>query len=659
MYIEGLLESIKKLKTENKQLGFDKTLLKTQLETFKKVDYANLSSKLSQVRKMAFARLVKEVILDKKNVNLTYELAEAENSLTSLNEDNQRLINTKNDLENKVNDLAAELNSNQINKEEFAKKLLELNDFLKRPTSLAEKLTIPTSDWNYLHTTLGNIAKISEENLFSIKQKEEQVNKLQTEREQLEKDKSGLQNDLAAHVKLLEDELAKARLTSEEKEIIELIQKLKGERDEKKFYFSSNFNIEITTFEKLKTKKLENLPHLGKMPLAFVLIYEKLINKYSEIDNKQKTIDNLQLEIQQARTKIKKLENKIKELENKDRDTLLLLQTANSQRDGIAAERNLLQAKVEELKKRAGQLELELKLIQGELTNLKKQNKTNQVNVDQAQKNLEARIKELESRQLTSNELTILQTLQELFNLTSTSGLTKTNLARVKNLLIKLRTYSLRGNPNLGNLPVTIYESLDALVHSQEITWEKEAQAEEKIRVLEKEINLQVEEIQNLKGEKNKLLEWLKTYRQNIVLHFPKGWGTFKSQKTYDFLNQHTGNYNYNGYNPYMVIIEDLPELNDFSKEIVNNLNDNSMDLTMFGDNTHFLINTFRSYSLERKTSTILYKKNENRLNLNSHISYRSIFIASNSTELGRYTVFPKSKNPLNHGEELIILGIG
>src|SRR5439155_134974 len=129
------------------QLKFDKLLIQAQLDTFKKVDYAELSQKLSKFRKIALARLVKEVILDKKNVNLTYELAKAENTIISLGEDNQRLDDTKNDLEVKVNELETELNAGKINKEEFAKKLLELNEFLKRPTSLAEKLTeIPTSE---------------------------------------------------------------------------------------------------------------------------------------------------------------------------------------------------------------------------------------------------------------------------------------------------------------------------------------------------------------------------------------------------------------------------------------------------------------------------------------------------------------------------------
>src|SRR5689334_16362019 len=132
MYIQGLLQDVKKLKIEKEQLIFDKTLLQTQLDTFKKVDYAELSQKLGQMRKMAFDRLVKEVILDKKNVNLAYELAKSQHSIANLNEDNQHLINTKSELENRVNDLENELKLGEISQEEFAKKLLELNEFLKR-----------------------------------------------------------------------------------------------------------------------------------------------------------------------------------------------------------------------------------------------------------------------------------------------------------------------------------------------------------------------------------------------------------------------------------------------------------------------------------------------------------------------------------------------
>ncbi|KLL03215.1 MAG: hypothetical protein MRERV_48c009 [Mycoplasmataceae bacterium RV_VA103A] len=513
MYIQNLLEDIKKLKFENKQLEFDKTLLQTQLETFKKVDYADLSNKLSRMRKIALARLVKEAILDKRNVNLTYELAKAENSLTSLNEDNQHLINTKSDLENKVNDLEEALNSNKINKEELAKKLLELNDFLKRPISLAEKLTIPASDWTYLHTTLENIAKISEENLFSIKQKEAQISKLQTEKEQLEKDKGSLQVDLAAHVKLLEEELAKAKLTPEEKEIIELIQKLRGEKDKSGKFLFNLFNkeknlTEKTTLAELKTKKLEGLPHLNKMPSVFVLIYDKLMKKYEEIDNKQETINKLQNEINEARKKITKLESKIRELENKDRDTLILLQTANNQKDAIAAERDLLQTKIAELKNKVGQLELDLKLIQSELAKLRTQKSEAETNTETAKKKFEARIRELKNTQLTENEKNIIRNLQELFDLTATSGLTKTNLERVKSILIKLRTYNLTNNSNLNDLPVAIYNSMNALVISQELIWDKETEATETIRALEKDINLQA-------GEKNKLLEWLEVYRDS------------------------------------------------------------------------------------------------------------------------------------------------
>src|SRR6266487_6301199 len=124
MYVKNLVEDIKKLKAENEQLKFDKLLIQAQLDTFKKVDYAELSQKLSKFRKIALDRLVKEVILDKKNVNLTYELAKAENTIISLGEDNQRLDDTKNDLEDKVNELETELNAGKINKEEFAKKLL-------------------------------------------------------------------------------------------------------------------------------------------------------------------------------------------------------------------------------------------------------------------------------------------------------------------------------------------------------------------------------------------------------------------------------------------------------------------------------------------------------------------------------------------------------
>src|SRR5947209_6353901 len=133
MYLKDLVENIKKLKIENKQLEFDKTILQTQLDTFKKVDYANLSQKLKKFKQIALIKFIKETVLNKKTINLTYELAKAENSLVNLNEDNQRLINTKNDLENKINSLGKELNQGKINKEEFAKKILELNNFLKRP----------------------------------------------------------------------------------------------------------------------------------------------------------------------------------------------------------------------------------------------------------------------------------------------------------------------------------------------------------------------------------------------------------------------------------------------------------------------------------------------------------------------------------------------
>ena len=91
MYIQNLLEDIKKLKVENKLLEGEKIAFQAQLDTFKKVDYAELSQKLSRFKKIASARLVKEVILDKKNINLTYELSKAENTIISMDEDNQRL----------------------------------------------------------------------------------------------------------------------------------------------------------------------------------------------------------------------------------------------------------------------------------------------------------------------------------------------------------------------------------------------------------------------------------------------------------------------------------------------------------------------------------------------------------------------------------------
>ena len=149
MKITNLVEDIKKLKANNQQLGSEKNSLQTQLATLTKtkdLDYDNLSQKINRLRQMAAVRLIEKAFLNKKKINLTYELAKAENTIINLGEDKQNLSRTNTDLEQQINDLETELNNTSINQEEFAKKLLVLNQYLTRPTSLAEKLTIPASD---------------------------------------------------------------------------------------------------------------------------------------------------------------------------------------------------------------------------------------------------------------------------------------------------------------------------------------------------------------------------------------------------------------------------------------------------------------------------------------------------------------------------------
>ncbi|CAH1757458.1 10406_t:CDS:2 [Entrophospora sp. SA101] len=541
MYVKNLLEDIKKLKAEKTQLYFDKLLLQAQLDTFKKVDYANLAGKLKKFKQIAVNKIIKEAVLNKKTINLTYELSKAENSIIGLNEDNQRLINTKTGLENKVNSLGEELNQEKINKEEFAKKLLELNEYLERPTSLAEKLTIPAK---------------------------EKIKALQTEKQQLAKDEASLKVNLEVQVKLLERELAQAKLTDEEKEIIELIQKIRG---------SDKQIIAEELLKKLKTKKLENLPHLKNLPLVFVEAYEAINRMVEGIKETDKDMADLQTEIQADKDKINELERKTRELENKDRDTMILLQTANSQRDGIAAERDLLQTKVNELKDKVNQLELELKLLGNELAALQQQKNEAEKDTKKSQKDFEDRIKELEDTQLTPNELNIKQTLEEMFEITANEGIVRYNISEVERILAKLNAYNLNETPNLGKLPYNIANSNAAS--------------------------------------------------------------------------------NYNGYNPYMVIIDDLYSINDFPEDIGDNQMVGCMDLTMFEERTSFYINRFKAYGKYGKASSaIVYKKNQNHLITHSLPNYRSIFVPNVSAELGRHTAFPKSERPLNPGEELLTI---
>lgn len=230
MKITNLLKDVRKFKETNQQLALTKTNLESQIANLTKtteLDYQELSQKLSRFKQIAAVRLIKEAFLNQQKINLTYELAKAENAVINLEEDKQHLKQTQANLEDQINDLETELNNTTVNQEEFAQKLLDLNNYLARPTSLAEKLTIPASDWNTLNDTLTNIRKLSQANLLALQEKEDKVSELIAGKEQLNGEKTNLQNDLEVQIKLLEDEVAKAKLTTEEEEILDLIRKLK------------------------------------------------------------------------------------------------------------------------------------------------------------------------------------------------------------------------------------------------------------------------------------------------------------------------------------------------------------------------------------------------------------------------------------------------
>lgn len=378
-------------------------------------------------------------------------------------EDFDRIIKDKqeivNQLENRINDLTLEIDSNVEDKKNFLNKLKEEID--QRTNELNGLIEEKKSELNSLIQEIelkpDEFQKLKDHNKSYLTQAEEELTEkiqaLKSESEELEKiisEKNQKITELEIQVSNLTSEL-ESKVEVKKIELKNLEEEIKLKQEESKKVDENNAALILQTEKKLKDKILEletiikqKTEEISLLDLEFKTLSEHFESKKSEIQNWEEENRIHQETIQKSRDEIAALEMRVIEVHSEAKE---LLNTKNE----IYSEILKLQEEIKELKsekektveliqlsqKRRDEIEFSNDQLEKRLLRMIQKFDDEIKELSNHKSNIEKRISELENK-ITENENVINEKLNLLKETEDKLRLRQTELSSINNLITNL-----------------------------------------------------------------------------------------------------------------------------------------------------------------------------------------------------------------------------